>query len=296
MRFNNKVFDINTHPYLFEDVCKSKEDLDFAIKITGLYHNGLAAMHEVFARLDCAKIDFSVLSPLDLSSAYGRKLATNEQVKELVVKYPDYFIGFASVDPSEANAVDALRYAFKELDLKGVYLFPALQNFCPEGCAPLDDIAKLCIEFDRPMLVDCGCSPYPNLTSKYSHPLQWEEFIFRHPELRICLSRFAWPWNREMYMLMLKFRNVYTDTSIVYFDDPKQMYHQMFTVDMGPKWLDRSFRHQVMFGSGDPGLEQIRQINAIRNLDMREESKELILSQNALEFMGYKKDMRWVHD
>ena len=151
-------------------------------------------------------------------------------------------------------------------------------------------------EIKMPEFKNTTLKKYPNLTSKYSHPLQWEEFIFRHPELRICLSRFAWPWNREMYMLMLKFRNVYTDTSIVYFDDPKQMYHQMFTVDMGPKWLDRSFRHQVMFGSGDPGLEQIRQINAIRNLDMREESKELILSQNALEFMGYKKDMRWVHD
>ena len=97
-------------------------------------------------------------------------------------------------------------------------------------------------------------------------------------------------------MLMLKCHNVYTDTSIVYFDDAPQMYHQMFMVDMGPKWLDRSLRHQGMFGSGDPGLEQIRMINAVRGLELRDSTKELILSRNALEFLGLEKDLRWTND
>lgn len=117
-----------------------------------------------------------------------------------------------------------------------------------------------------------------------------------HKKLRICLSRFGWPWSREVCMLMLKCHNVYTDTSIVYFDDAPQMYHQMFMVDMGPKWLDRSLRHQVMFGSGDPGLEQIRMINAVRGLELRDSTKELILSRNALEFLGLEKDLRWTND
>ena len=118
----------------------------------------------------------------------------------------------------------------------------------------------------------------------------------KYKKLRICLSRFGWPWSREVCMLMLKCHNVYTDTSIVYFDDAPQMYHQMFMVDMGPKWLDRSLRHQVLFGSGDPGLEQIRMINAVRGLELRDSTKELILSRNALEFLGLEKDLRWTND
>ena len=97
-------------------------------------------------------------------------------------------------------------------------------------------------------------------------------------------------------MLMMKYHNVYTDTSIVYMDDARQMYHQMFQVDMGPKWIDHSFRHQVMFGSGDPGLEQIRQVNALRGMNFRETTIENILCNNAMEFMGSRKEMRWLHD
>lgn len=48
-----------------------------------------------------------------------------------------------------------------------------------------------------------------------------------------------------------------------------------------------------MFGSGDPGLEQIRMINAVRGLELRDSTKELILSRNALEFLGLEKDLRW---
>lgn len=51
-----------------------------------------------------------------------------------------------------------------------------------------------------------------------------------------------------------------------------------------------------MFGSGDPGLEQIRMINAVRGLELRDSTKELILSRNALEFLGLEKDLRWTND
>lgn len=87
-------------------------------------------------------------------------------------------------------------------------------------------------------------------------------------------------------MLMLKYRNVYTDTAFLYFDDARQFYHQSLEVDIGKHWIDRSLRHQVMFGSDDPRLEQRRMILAIREMDMRESTKELILGENAVEFLG----------
>ena len=87
-------------------------------------------------------------------------------------------------------------------------------------------------------------------------------------------------------MLMLKYPNVYTDTAMLYFDDPRQFYHQCLEVDIGPKWVDRSLRHQIMFGSDDPRLEQRRMIKALQSMDMRESTRELIFGGNALEFIG----------
>lgn len=71
MQYDKKVIDINTHPYLFEDVCRTQEQYQLVYDVTGLYHNGVASMPSTFARLDCAKIDLCVLSPLDLTTTKG---------------------------------------------------------------------------------------------------------------------------------------------------------------------------------------------------------------------------------
>ncbi len=51
-------------------------------------------------------------------------------------------------------------------------------------------------------------------------------------------------------------------------------------------WIDRSLRHQVMFGSNNPRFEQIRMAQAIENLGFRESTLELIRGRNAVEFLG----------
>lgn len=285
-----KVFDINTHPYLMKDVCNTERDILFAVEITGLYKTGAFSMETNFNRLDCAGVDISVLSPLDLTTTRGRFLVTNEETKMLQDTYPDYFLGMASVDPMREDAVDAVEHAFGDLGLAGLYLHPSLQKFYPED-KRCDPIYQICEKYNKPILFDTGLSPYPNLLTKYAHPLRFEEIACRHPRLRICLSRFGWPWVRETAMLMMKYRNIYTDTSVIFLGTAAEMYRHIFTVDMEKHWLDRSFRHQVMFGSGDPGLEEIRMVKAIKELDIRESTKELILGGNAEEFLG--KEIHW---
>ena len=87
-------------------------------------------------------------------------------------------------------------------------------------------------------------------------------------------------------MLMVKYPNVYTDTGALYFDNVREFYTQMLTRDIPITWIDRSLRHQVMFGSNNPRFEQIRMAQAIRELDFRESTLELIMGGNAIEFLG----------
>lgn len=42
----------------------------------------------------------------------------------------------------------------------------------------------------------------------------------------------------------------------------------------------------MMFGSNNPRFEQIRMAQAIRELDFRESTLELIMGGNAIEFLG----------
>lgn len=84
----------------------------------------------------------------------------------------------------------------------------------------------------------------------------------------------------------MKYPNLYADTGLLYFDSAREFYEEVFTRMLGKYWVDRSLRHQVMFGSNNPRFEQIRMAEALRNLGWRASTLDLVLGQNALEFLG----------
>ena len=86
-------------------------------------------------------------------------------------------------------------------------------------------------------------------------------------------------------MLMLKYPNVYTDTGLLYFDNAREFYGQVMNRDIPATWIDRSLRHQVMFGSNNPRFEQIRMAEALDTLGFRPSTLELIRGRNALDFL-----------
>ena len=276
------VIDMHVHPMFLEEAALTEEELERSRQEMGLYKTDAFGISQWERDCRCAGIDRLCILPLDTG---GMPLVHNEKVAELVTRYPKRLIGFASVDPNRESAADDLEYAFGELGLKGLKLHPSKQRMFPAD----DRMWKLydiCRKYRRPVVFHSGVSMEPGTLTRYAHPLEFEEVAYRYPDVKICLAHFGWPWVREVCMLMLKYRNVYTDTALLYFDDPIQFYHQSLEVDIGKHWIDRSLRHQVMFGSDDPRLEQRRMITAIREMDMRESTKELILGGNALEFLG----------
>lgn len=279
------VIDMHVHPAFIEEAGFSKEKLEYNRQILGLYKTEEFGIDQWRRDCEVAKIDRLCILPLALSKEAGEGTMTNEQTAELVKKAKGMLIGFASVDPSRTDAVEVLEYAFTDLRLKGLKLHPSKQKIYPSDKRLLP-IYQICEKYNKPVIFHSGVSMEPGTLVKYAHPLEFEEVAYRHPNLRICLAHFGWPWVKEVCMLMLKYPNVYTDTAMLYFDNPKEFYHQCMEVDIGPHWIDRSLRHQVMFGSDDPRLEQRRMIQAIRNMNMRESTKELILGGNAVEFLG----------
>lgn len=276
---------MHVHPAFIEEAGFSKEKLEYNRQILGLYKTEEFGIDQWRRDCEVAKIDRLCILPLALSKEAGEGTMTNEQTAELVKKAKGMLIGFASVDPSRTDAVEVLEYAFTDLQLKGLKLHPSKQKIYPSDKRLLP-IYQICEKYNKPVIFHSGVSMEPGTLVKYAHPLEFEEVAYRHPNLRICLAHFGWPWVKEVCMLMLKYPNVYTDTAMLYFDNPKEFYHQCMEVDIGPHWIDRSLRHQVMFGSDDPRLEQRRMIQAIRNMNMRESTKELILGGNAVEFLG----------
>jgi hypothetical protein len=276
--------DSHVHPAFFKAINQNDSKTELRHQVLNIHKNGLAPLKHIFNQMNCAGLDKLILLPQDYSSINGKAVVTNEEIRQIVDCAPKKFIGFASIDPFDNKAVEKLEYAFTELDLKGLKLNPSKQKFYPidKRLSPIYDI---CERYNKPITFHSGLSWEPNTLAKYSRPIEFEEVASSRPKLRICLAHFGWPWVQETAMLMLKYPNVYTDTGLLYFDNAKEFYFKVMTQDISATWIDRSLRHQVMFGSNNPRFEQIRMAKAIEELPIRESTLELIKGQNALDFM-----------
>ncbi|MDC7237724.1 MAG: amidohydrolase family protein [Sphaerochaetaceae bacterium] len=277
--------DINVHPDFYADINLDKTKETLRHNRLNIHHNGLASLNHISNQMNCASIDRMVLMANDCSSTDKTVLVSNEEIKKLIDLGEKKFLGFASVDPNSDNYLQQLEFAFSNLKLSGLVLYPARQYFFPNE-EKVADIYQLCIAYNKPIMFQCGLNWEPNALSKYVHPLHFEEVAIKYPTLKLCISGFGWPWVRETAMLLLKYPNIYSDTSVLYFDSAREFYSQIFTKDIPYTWIDRSLRHQVMFGSNNPRFEQIRMAKALSNLGYRDSTVELIKGQNALDFLG----------
>lgn len=284
------IIDIHVHPAFFEPINEDEELEELRHNELDIHKNGTVPLVHFFNKMKCAGIDRVCLLPEDYNTSMnGKVLVSNEEIKKLVDMAPDKFIGFASCDPHDPQAVEKLEEAFTELNLKGLKLHPSRQNFHPSDSI-MDKIYDVCEKYNKPIIFHAGLSWEPHTTTKNCRPTDFEELALNRPNLRFSLAHFGWPWVKETAMLMLKYPNVYTDTGALYFDSADEFYKQILTVDVPITWIDRSLRHQVMFGTNEPRFEMIRMSKSIEKLGLRESTIKLIKGDNAIEFLGMKKE------
>lgn len=278
------IIDMHVHPIYYQTICQDEEEQLFRSHAFGVYKQSPYDYDEIFAEMDYAKVDKAVLLPLDLTTTEGGCVVTNEQCKAIETLHPDRFIAFASVDPRREDALEVLDDAFSRLHLSGLKLNPAKQHFYPND-PMMFPIYEKCIEYNKPIIFHAGLSWEPNAITKYAHPLEFEEVAIRYPNLRFSLAHFAWPYVREMVMLMIKYPNIYTDTSVLYMDSPEESMRRLFEVDMGEHWAERALYKQIMFASNGPRFRQFKLLRGIEQLNLRDFVKDAIYSQNALRFL-----------
>lgn len=279
------VIDMHVHPMLYKPTIRSGEELNFRKEQFGLDLMSPVSLDLVKQLQDFSGIDMNVLLPLDLTTTAGGCIVTNEEIAAVTAMMPDRLIGFASVDPHRPDAKEVLEHAFGELGLKGLKLNPAKQKFDPnEAC--MDEIYKTCIAYNKPIIFHSGMSWEPNTLMEAGRPVIFEPIAIKYPELRICLAHFGWPWIQETAALVLKYPNVYTDTSLLYMDSPKIFMKEVLTEQLGHLWIENNFADRVMFGSNNPRFRAGRMKEGIEELPWRTITKEKVLGKNALRFLG----------
>ena len=279
------VIDTHVRPALFAPICENGEV--FQKRCDNMnYHlmkpANISLLKKQFSLADIQKV---FLLPSDCSFHTGTADISNDDIAKLVELEPDMFIGFASADPRSANAAKKLERAFADLKLSGLYLNTARLQIGPDD-ERLHALYELCRKYGRPITFHAGLSLETDALAKYARPADFEKVLYDYPDIKICLTHVGWPWVQETAALLMKYPNAYTDTALMNFDGPYQIFHKVFREDMGELWVEHNISDKIMFGSDSPRIRPVRSKRGLDSLNFTEETREKIYCRNALRFLG----------
>jgi len=200
----------------------------------------------------------------------------NDHVLEAVAKYPDRFIGFCCMDPSNPGAEKEAERCFDE-GLAGIGEL-AFYGKGIEG-SDLDNLEPfmiLCREKESPIMIHTN-EPvghiYPGKTPNTL--AQIYGLIKRYPENRIVLAH--WGGGIFFYMLLKKevreaFKNIYFDTAA----SPYLYSPAIYRYALGLAGAEK-----ILFGSDFPLLKPSRYVMEFSQAGLQKEEIEKICGQNA---------------
>jgi hypothetical protein len=232
-------------------------------------------MYETFTQLNI----FAVIFGVDAETTSGAKFTGNDYTASIVQRYPDRFLGFASVDPHKGKAaVLEMERSVKELGLRGLKLHPISQAFFPNDIR-FYPLWEKCAELEVPVLfhsgqtaVGAGLPGGGGLKLKYAQPIHMDDVAADFPALNIIMAHPGVPWQEEQLSIALHKPNVYIDLSGW---SPK--YFRPILV----QYANSLLQDKVLYGSDFPALTPERWLRDFEGLELKPEVRQKILVDNA---------------
>lgn len=211
-----------------------------------------------------------------LSAWWGPEgsLISNDEVAALVDRWPNRFVGVASVDLHQPMAaVRELRRCVRELGFRALRVIPWLWTLPPDDRRYYPLYAE-CIELDIPFCLQVGHAG-PLCASEPGRPIPYLDHVaLEFPDLRIVAGHIGFPWTAEMISLATKYPNVYIDTSA-------------YTVARYPRelveYMRAHGRSKVLFGSNHPAWPASVCLQGLDELELDDGALKRFLHENAEE-------------
>ncbi len=278
-----RAIDTHVHPGTKEDIASGGKYVEHTMKYFGLKMEVLSdeALAERYQSLDI----MGILLAWDAETNTGYPRVSNEYIAGMVKRYPQTFIGLASVDPWKGKvAIQEVEIAIKELGLRGVKFQQSAQAFFPNDKTfyPLwEKIASLKV----PVLFHTGTTGLgagspggDGIRLKYTRPIPYlDDLAADFPELTIIGAHPSWPWQEEMLAVAMHKANVYIDLSgwsPKYFPPSLVQYANSFLQD------------KCLFGSDHPYIHPEKWLSDFERIPLKPEVKQKILLKNAQKLFG----------
>jgi predicted TIM-barrel fold metal-dependent hydrolase len=226
-----------------------------------------------------AGIDYSLLiADGAVEGTYGVIKICEENPRLKAIGNVDYkTIGEEQI----SNLIDLLKIK----KMHGVKLYPGYQDFYPldEKLFPLYEAAQI---LGKTVIFHTGSlmKGFPGLL-KQVQPLNIDDVANKFPDLKIVMAHFGNPWVVDTATVMYKNKNVYVDLS-GYFETfrpipKKDIEYFVQDITYIKNWVGDLKR--CLFGTDWPLYSQKEYLEAVRQLPLSDEEKELVFWKNAKE-------------
>ena len=234
------------------------------------------------------------MEPVDRAIVLGFRarhvgvLVPNEYVAEYVGRHPEKLIGFCSVDPNDADAIEQLDDAVKRLGLRGLKVGPIYQNIHPQDerfMALMERAEALGV----PVLIHQGTTFCSNVSLELANPILLQPIALKFPKLRMLIAHMGHPWIAETLVLIRKHPHFYSDISALYYR-PWQFYNALVLA------MEYGVLDKLLFGTDYPfttpastmaALKKVNDMAAGTNMPRIPEAKiEEMIHRNSLPLLG----------
>jgi predicted TIM-barrel fold metal-dependent hydrolase len=239
---------------------------------------------ETYERLDARHV---VLKARDLTTTFGFKVS-NEAVAAFIREHGPRFIGFAGVDPYQADAVAQFERAVNDLGLRGLNLqcFELKMKPDDERLFPLYEKA---IELDVPVNIHCGINFSTHTPMAIGRPEYLDNVMVRYPELRAIASPPGWPWVQELIGVAWRHPNLYIGVLAM---RPRLLAKANSGYEPLLQYGRTVLKNKMIFGSAFPMMAADAALAEIDSLGLGEEVRRLWLHDNAARFLRLDDERR----
>jgi predicted TIM-barrel fold metal-dependent hydrolase len=196
---------------------------------------------------------------------------TNRKALEFPERYPDRFALSLSLDPRRGmSALRALESLVRSEPVVLARITPFMINLPPDDRVYYPVYAK-CIDLDLAIAINTGI-PGPPMPGKCQDPMYLDEVCVFFPELKLVMAHGADPWWDVAIRLMIKYRNLYLQTSAY---APRYFPPQLI------QFMNTRGQDKIMFASDHPVLSFERCVKEAEQLDLRDGVLDKFLYGNA---------------
>jgi predicted TIM-barrel fold metal-dependent hydrolase len=204
------------------------------------------------------------------------------RVHKVCTQHPTRFSGLAGIDPTRGmQGLADLELAVRKHGFVGAHLYPHWFGLAPDHAKYYPYYAKCC-ELDIPIMMQVGHNLVYSRERRLpsvGRPICLDQVAIDFPELTIIGIHIGVPWTEEMISMCWKHENVYV-AGDAYAPKhwPKEFIHYANTYG----------RHKVLFGTDWPVIDPERAVREIEALQLRPDSKRMLMRDNALRVFGLR--------